>query len=183
MAAGLALLALVLGMPGCAPNTAIVPQTSTTAPPTTGSLAADFTAHDLEGKSIRLSSLFGTQVVLLSFSVTFCEPCIAELPHLRRMYEENKANGFVILGIAMDGPETIANVPAFARRNQVSFPMISDQDSRISVLYNPRKAAPMSVLIDRSGKIAMVRTGYTPGDEDLLAEEVARALAEPAGSH
>ena len=141
-----------------------------------GSSAADFTARDIEGKTIKLSEHLGKNVVLLNFCATWCEPCVAEFPHLRRMYEANKAKGFVILAISMDGPETVANVPAFARRNQLNFPMVTDEDSRIASLYNPKKSAPLSVLIDKSGKILTIREGYNPGDEEFLAKDVAKAL-------
>ncbi|MDB5221201.1 MAG: Thiol:disulfide oxidoreductase related to ResA [Myxococcaceae bacterium] len=141
-----------------------------------GAPASDFNARDIEGHNIKLSSYLGKEVVLLNFCATWCEPCVAEFPHLRKMYEANKAKGFIILAIAMDGPETVANVPAFARRNQLNFPMLTDEDSRIASLYNPKKSAPLSVLIDKSGKIVTIREGYNPGDEEFLAKDVAKAL-------
>ena len=95
---------------------------------------------------------------------------------MRRMYEANKAKGLVIYAIAMDGPETVANVAAFAKRNQLNFPVITDEDSRIASLFNPKKSAPLSVLIDRSGKVVAIREGYNPGDEEFLAADVAKAL-------
>lgn len=141
-----------------------------------GTSAADFTARDIEGKTFKLSDHLGKDVILLNFCASWCEPCVAEFPHLRRMYEANKSKGFTILAVAMDGPETVANVPAFARRNQLNFPMLTDEDSRIASLYNPKKSAPLSVLIDRTGKISAIREGYNPGDEEFLAKDVAKAL-------
>ena len=76
----------------------------------------------------------------------------------------------------MDGPETIANVPAFAQRNQLNFQMLLDDDSHVAQLDNPKKSAPLSVLIDKTGKIASVREGYNPGDEEYLARDVAKVL-------
>ena len=143
----------------------------------TGRLAPDFSGRDIDGQTIRLSSHLGRQVVLLDFYSTWCEPCVAELPHLKKLYETNKEKGFVILAISLDGPETVANVPGFVRRNQLSFPMMMDEGSRISSLYNPRKAAPLSVLIDRTGRIVDIHEGYTPGDELVLASQIAKALA------
>lgn len=141
-----------------------------------GAAASDFSARDIEGKNVKLSDYLGKSVILLNFAATWCEPCVAEFPHLRRMYDANKSKGFIILAIAMDGPETVANVPAFARRNQLNFPMLTDEDSRIASLYNPKKSAPLSVLIDKSGKVAAIREGYNPGDEEFLAKDVAKAL-------
>jgi peroxiredoxin len=145
----------------------------------TGATASDFSARDLEGKTVRLSSYLGKQVVLLNFWATWCEPCLAEFPHLDRMYNANKSKGFVLLGVAMDGPETVANVAAFAKRNQLSFPVLLDEDSHVASIYNPKKSAPLSVLIDRTGRISVIREGYNPGDEAFLAKDVAAALDAP----
>ena len=142
----------------------------------TGSPASDFTARDVEGRTVNLSQHLGKEVILLAFCATWCEPCIAEFPHLRKMQDANKAKGFSILAISMDGPETSANVPAFARRNQLNFPMLTDEDSRIASIYNPKKSAPLSVLISKAGKIVAIREGYSPGDEEFLANDVAKAL-------
>ena len=142
----------------------------------TGARAPDFSARDVNGKTVRLGPHIGKDVVLLSFWQTWCEPCIAEFPHLRRMYEANKDRGFVVYGIAMDGPETVANVPAFVQRNQINFDVLLDEDSHVAAIYDPKKSAPLSVLIDREGKIAVIREGYNPGDETYLAADVEKAL-------
>ncbi len=141
-----------------------------------GSTASDFSARDIEGKTVRLSSYLGKQVILLNFWQTWCEPCVAEFPHMRKMYEAHKDKGFVMFGIAMDGPETVANVPAFAKRNQLNFPVLLDEDSHVAAIYNPKKSAPLSILIDKSGKIAVVREGYNPGDEEYLEADVVKLL-------
>ena len=145
----------------------------------TGSRAPDFSARDVSGKTVRLGPHLGKDVVLLSFWQTWCEPCIAEFPHIRRLYEENKDKGFVVLGVTMDGPETVANVPAFVQRNQLNFDVLLDEDSHVAAIYDPKKSAPLSVLIDRSGKIAVIREGYNPGDEVYLAADVKKALNAP----
>jgi peroxiredoxin len=145
-----------------------------------GATASDFSARDLEGRTVRLSTYLGKQAILLNFWQTWCEPCLAEFPHLRRMYDANKSKGFILLGVAMDGPETVANVPAFAKRNQLNFPVLLDEDSHVASVYNPKKSAPLSVLIDKTGRIAVIREGYNPGDEEYLAREVAKVLEPTA---
>lgn len=141
-----------------------------------GTLAPDFTARDVDGKTFRLSDHLGREVVLLDFWSTFCEPCKAEFPHLRAIYDRDRARGLLVVGIAMDGPETVADVPAFVKRFEVDFPVVLDDDSRIASLYNPKKSMPLSVLIDRAGHISVVREGYNPGDEGQVAADVAAAL-------
>jgi peroxiredoxin len=141
-----------------------------------GTAAPDFTGRDVMGKTFRLSDHFGNNVVLLDFWSTFCEPCKAEFPHLRAMYDAQRAKGLLVVGISMDGPETVADVPAFVKRFDLDFPVVTDEDSRIASLYNPKKSMPLSVLIDKQGRIVAVREGYNPGDEKLVEADVGKAL-------
>jgi peroxiredoxin len=143
---------------------------------TAGTIAPDFTGRDVAGKTFRLSDHLG-KVVLLDFWSTYCEPCKAEFPHLRAMYEEERAKGLLVVGVAMDGPETVADVPSFVKRFELDFPVVTDEDSRIASLYNPKKSMPLSVLIDKGGRIVAVREGYNPGDEKLVGADVDKALA------
>jgi peroxiredoxin len=142
-------------------------------------VASDFSARDVDGKTLRLSDYLGKQAVLLDFWSTYCEPCLAEMPHLRKMYDEQKAKGFVVIAVSMDGPETVADVPSFAKRNGMIFPVVLDEDSHVAQIYNPKKTAPLSVLIDKTGKVYRVREGYNPGDEKLVEADVLKVL-EPA---
>jgi peroxiredoxin len=144
-----------------------------------GSVAPDFTGRDVAGKTFRLSDYHG-KVVLLDFWATFCEPCKAEFPHLRELYDANRDKGLLVVGIAMDGPETVADVPAFVKRFELDFPVVTDEDSRIASLFDPKKSMPLSVLIDRAGHVVTVREGYSPGEEKLVAADVDRVLAAPA---
>jgi peroxiredoxin len=140
------------------------------------SIATDFAARDIEGKTVRLSDYLGKEAILIDFWSTYCEPCLAEMPHLRRIYDAQRARGFVVIAVSMDGPETVADVPMFAKRNGMVFPVVLDEDSHVVQIYNPKKTAPLSVLIDKTGKIYRVREGYNPGDEKLVEADVAKVL-------
>ncbi len=165
---------------GCARQEQLPPPPASRVSIAAGKPASDFSARDIDGKTIALSDHLTKEVILLNFCASWCEPCVQEFPHLRRIYDANRARGLFVMAISMDGPESAANVPAFARRNQLNFPMLIDADSRIAALYNPKKAAPLTILIDRTGKIALVREGYNVGDEETLVVEIEKALAGPA---
>jgi peroxiredoxin len=141
-----------------------------------GATAQDFTARDTEGNTFRLSDHIGKEVVLIDFWATWCQPCLAEMPHLERMQTEYKSKGFLVVAVSMDGPESIADVPAFAKRNQMNFPVLLDEDSSIASIYNPRKSAPLSAIIDKQGRITAVREGYNAGDESYVKADVEKAL-------
>lgn len=144
-----------------------------------GGTATDFMARDIEGKTVRLSDYLRKQVIVLDFCATWCQPCLAELAHLRRIYAKEKARGFVVLAIAMDSSDSVADVPAWARRNNLQFPVLLDEDSHIASIYNPKKSAPLTVLINKKSEIVFVHDGYNPGDEIGLEENIARALETP----
>lgn len=144
-----------------------------------GGVAQDFAVRDTQGTTFRLSDHLGKDVILLDFWATWCEPCLAEMPHLEEIYEANRAKGFLVVGISMDGPETVADVPSFAKRHNMTFPVVLDEDSHVVSIYNPKRSAPLSVLIDRHGRIARVRESYNSGDENYVAADVIAALASP----
>ena len=169
------------GASGATASGATTP-TSADAAMKTGTQATDFAARDIDGKTVRLSDYLGKQAVLIDFWSTYCEPCLAEMPHLRKLYAEQKAKGFVVLAVSMDGPETVAEVPSFAKRNNMTFPVLLDEDSHVVSIYNPKKSAPLSVLIDKKGFVVRVREGYNPGDEGLIAADVTSVLSDAASS-
>jgi peroxiredoxin len=177
---GLLVASLVLATAGCAAAAGAGTRAPAANESSAGTVAPDFTARDIDGKTFRLSDHLGKDVVLLDFWSTFCEPCKAEFPHLRALYDDNKGKGLLVVGIAMDGPETVADVHAFVQRFQLDFPILTDEDSRIASLYDPKKSMPLSVLIARNGHIAVVREGYNPGEEKLVAADVDKEIAAGA---
>lgn len=147
-----------------------------------GAMATDFTTRDVDGNTFRLSDMLGKKIILIDFWATWCQPCLAEMPHLQKLADQYKSKDFVVLGVSMDGPESIADVPGAAKRNQISFPILLDEDSRIASVYNPRKSAPLSVLIDKTGHVVTVREGYNAGDEEHVAEDVKKLIDQAAAA-
>jgi peroxiredoxin len=72
----------------------------------------------------------------------------------------------------------VAQVGSFARRYNLTFPVLLDEETKVVNVYNPKRVAPMSVLIDRKGQIIRVRNGYNAGDEKLIAADVDSLLKQ-----
>jgi peroxiredoxin len=145
-----------------------------------GGRAADFALRDTAGRTVRLSDHHG-KVVLLNFWATWCVPCAAELPHLQRLYQQYGEQGFIVLAISMDGPETSASVDSHARRYGLTFPVLLDEETRVVGVYNPKRTAPFTVMIGRDGAVAGTREGYTAGDEIAVEADIKALLAAGPG--
>lgn len=141
-----------------------------------GPRAPDFTLPGLKGGSVSLSDHLGKDVILIDFWSTTCDPCIVEMPHIVAMYEKYKDQGFVVLAVSLDGPESLAQVQSVVHDKRMSFPVLLDQETKVIARYNPKRDMPFAVLIDRSGAIVEKRAGYTAGDERSLEAKVVELL-------
>ncbi len=142
-----------------------------------GATAPDFTVDLVGGETFKLSDYKG-KVVVVDFWTTFCQPCVGSLLHLEKSYESRRDKGLVVLGVAMDPPETAGNVVPFVRSHGLTFPVAHDQQSRVTDLYNKKSSAPYSVLIGRDGKILKIRESFQPGDEPGIDADLDAALAQ-----
>lgn len=140
--------------------------------------APDFALDDIEGNRFRLSDHLGKGVIVLDFWATWCDPCRASMPHLIELYEAHKDEGLLVVGISIDGPESIAQVKRDVAQMGMSFPVVLDTESRVVANYNPRRSAPYSVIIDKSGHVVKRHDGYTAGDEIEMAKAVRAELAK-----
>jgi peroxiredoxin len=138
--------------------------------------APDFTLPTLDGKNVSLSDYAGKSVVLIDFWATTCDPCLVEMPHIVALYEKYKAQGFVVLAVSLDGPETRSQVSSIVHDKKMTFPVLLDEETSVVARYNPKKDMPFSVLIDKNGSIVKKMSGYNPGDEVKLAAEVEKLL-------
>jgi peroxiredoxin len=141
-----------------------------------GAQPPDFELSTLDGGSVRLSDHLGKDVVLIDFWATFCEPCLRSMPHLDELYVKHRARGFVVLGVSIDGADSLPEVRAEVKKLGIHFPILLDQETRVVSLYNPKTSAPYSVLIDRDGAVRVKREGYTTGSSATLERDIEAAL-------
>ncbi|MCS7082823.1 MAG: TlpA disulfide reductase family protein [Bacteroidota bacterium] len=119
---------------------------------TEGAQAPDFTATDIEGRSVSLRQFRG-KVVLLDFWATWCQPCLEELPNVKALWRRYRDRGFVIIGVSLD--EDVRAWKRFVREQQLDWVHIGDGSGwRHALVQQYRvQAIPATFLLDRQGKI------------------------------
>ena len=149
-------------------------------------LEMTFTAVD--GRKVDLKDSRG-KVVLIDFWATWCGPCIAELPNIKKVYADYHAKGFEIVGISLenaklsptDTPEQVAAKLAaakkvlgdFTTKEEMPWPQFFD-GTHWKNPYAKQYAItgiPAMFLLDQSGKIVT-----TTARGEKLGTEVKRLL-------
>ena len=170
LAMGAVLLALVLLtlLPGSGPNV------DPNAPPPgaddpdgdTALVGRDaplqFTLKDMHGEDVHLASFKG-KVIVLNFWATWCGPCKAEIPDLVTLQTKYK-DDLVILGVSVD--DTPEKMKPYAAEYKINYPLLVGEGREdVQNAYGPLWGIPVSVIIDREGKIAEKHSGIASREQ------------------
>ena len=118
--------------------------------------APAFELPDLADQIRRLSDFQG-QYVLLNFWATWCAPCVEEMPALERLYQRLRPDGLTVVAISTDALEA-ARIEAFARKLNVTFPILRDADQAVSKTYGARDL-PSTFLLNPKGEVIAAAKG------------------------
>ncbi len=132
-------------------------------------LEMKFTAVD--GREVDLSKMKG-KVVLIDFWATWCGPCVAELPNVKKAYGELHEKGFEIVGISLDKDEK--KLTDFVAKNEMPWPQFCDGKGWGSVLAREHgiSGIPAMWLVDKKGNL--VDQSARAGLEDKVRKYLAQ---------
>lgn len=136
--------------------------------PQKGFLAPDFTLETLDGKTVTLSDLRG-QAVIVNLWASWCGPCRLEMPAFKKVHEEYKEQGLVILAVNSTSQDTPSAVENFVAEYQLPFTILMDYKGTAARLYQV-SALPTTFFIGRDGVIAKVVVGGPLAESTLRAE-------------
>jgi thiol-disulfide isomerase/thioredoxin len=116
------------------------------------------------GEAVRVADFRG-KPLLVNFWATWCAPCVREMPEIDRFYNDFKANGWQVVGLAIDGPTPVRE---FLGRVKVGFPIGLaglDGTELVKTLGNAQGGLPFTVAFDAAGRLVQRKLGETSYEE------------------
>lgn len=143
-----------------------------------GSDAVSFSRTAQDGRLINLADFKG-KTVLLDFWGSWCGPCRASNPHLKKLYEKYKASGFEIIAIAQEQKKLLEEARAAwlkaIEEDGLTYINILNNDGiekqNLVKDYNII-AFPTKILISKEGKILLRITSSATDDIDRALEKI-----------
>jgi peroxiredoxin len=156
-------------------------------PPAGRVAAPEIVGTTLDGEAFRLSDHLG-EVVVLNVWASWCAPCRAEAPVLRKAAEDLSASGVTFVGI--DTRDSDVSARAFVAKQGIPYANVVDPDGQIQLQFAdslPPQAIPSTLVIDRQGRVAARALGKVSESsvrgmvEPLLTEKPSGSPTEKAG--
>jgi thiol-disulfide isomerase/thioredoxin len=131
----------------------------------------DFSAPDLSGNEHALSDLVKDKVTLIDFWGSWCGSCIAYTHTMMPVYDDFKAKGFNVVGIAREFKNT-KNLKIALKRDKYPWLNLLELDDQHNIWskYAISNSGGMMVLVDKTGEILAVNPSPDEVREILTAK-------------
>lgn len=143
----------------------------------TWSQEPSFRLRDLENNWQEYSDLKGTQLTVVDFWATWCQPCVRSIPLLSELEKEYRDKGVQFIGVSIDGPRNQSKIKPFVTSMGVEYPIIRDLDSELMSDLGVT-AVPTLLLYDAEGELLFFHEGFRPGDEDIIRDHIDEHLGK-----
>lgn len=140
-----------------------------------GKPANNFTLPDVNGKMVNMGDFKG-KVVLIDVWATWCGPCKAQIPHLKKIEEFYKGNNnIVFVGISTDTEKNKQKWLDMVKEKDLEGVQLLDDGFKNFASKYKIMAIPRFLLIDKKGNWSEVRCPL-PEDGTKLKKYIDKAL-------
>ncbi len=129
-------------------------------------------APQLDDTPLALQSLQG-RVVYVDFWASWCAPCREALPALDALYRKHGDAGFTVVAVNVDTERDAAL--GLLKRLSLSYPVVFDPAGVWPETFGLR-GMPSGYLLDRTGVVRFIKTGYQAKDLPKLVAAIEAEL-------
>ena len=139
-----------------------------------GQKVPEFTLANAEGEDVVLYEVLAErEVTLIDFWASWCGPCIASFPDLKRLYAAYKDHGFEIIGVSIDDNYEDWNTAAIEQELPwIDVGELKDWEGPVAVSYGVG-FIPKAFLVDPNG--CVLKKNVRP---DMLEEALVQQFGE-----
>lgn len=154
----------------------------------TGTNVGEFSTQDINGNTYTNDIFKDYQLTMVNIFTTWCNPCVAEMPDLEKLYQQVSEQGVNVVGIVLDvldekgaiDPESLERAQLLVERTGVTYPILLPDSTYMNGRLADIQAFPETFFIDKDGNV--VGGTYTGSNSlenwlEVVQEELA-ALQE-----
>lgn len=142
------------------------------------------TLKTLEGKQIDIKDAISTEgPTVISFWATWCKPCIKELTAFSDYAIDLEDEfGAKVLAVSIDDTRNSARVAPLVQGQGWDYTVLLDENQDLKRNLGIVNV-PFTLVLNTAGEVVWKHSGYSPGDEETLAEVVEEVAAGKTPSH
>ena len=123
-----------------------------------------FRLKDLDNQWKEYGDLKGSQLTVIDFWATWCQPCVRTIPLLNQMADDFSSQGVKFIGVSIDGPRNQSKILPFIQSIGVEYPIL-----RVT-------AVPTLMVYDVNGELVYYHEGFRSGDEEIIRNHIEKLL-------
>ena len=106
---------------------------------------------------------FKGKVVLIDFWATWCGPCLAEMPYVKKLYDELHDDGLEIVGVSLDND--CDTMKKFVTKSEIPWPQYCDGGGVTNAINREFSVhiIPTMYLVDKKGVLRDMKANENLG--------------------
>lgn len=131
------------------------------------------TLKNMDGKEVNTAKLSNDgNPMIISFWATWCKPCKLELSTIAENYEDwQDETGVKLIAVSIDDQRSTKSVKPYVNAAGWEYDVLLDVNSEFKRAMGVN-IPPQTFLVDGTGNIVWSHTGFVPGNEHELHEEL-----------
>jgi thiol-disulfide isomerase/thioredoxin len=136
----------------------------------------DTSIKTLKGESTIITEISSkNDLVIVSLWATWCVPCKNELDAISEVYQDwQDETNVELVAVSVDDSRTVNRVRPLINGKDWDFTILLDTNNDLKRALNAT-SIPLTLII-KNGDIVYRHSGYTPGSEESLFEELKKHL-------